>query len=221
VIYLYAVVAPAAPLPLVDGLEGAPAGERRIDEFAVVVSEHESLEPEPTEEAVLAHATVVDEVFRRGAAVLPARFGCVFADEPELASAVRSRGPELRRGLEAVRDAVELGLCVVGRTSPPPPLGVDGRSYMRRRLGELAEDDRIAAATEPLARLARATRRGHSVDGAVRIAYLVGADRVERFREELARIESAAPHLSLVCTGPWPPYSFSALGQEEASLAPA
>ena len=40
-------------------------------------------------------------------------------------------------------------------------------------------------------------------------AYLVPRDGVDDFRGEVVKLERAHPDLALVCTGPWPPYSFA------------
>ncbi len=39
-------------------------------------------------------------------------------------------------------------------------------------------------------------------------AYLVERDRVEAFRQQIVTLSAAYPALSLLCTGPWPPYNF-------------
>jgi hypothetical protein len=39
-------------------------------------------------------------------------------------------------------------------------------------------------------------------------AYLVARADVAAFREAVARLEHA-PGVTVVCTGPWPPYSFA------------
>jgi hypothetical protein len=41
-----------------------------------------------------------------------------------------------------------------------------------------------------------------------RAAYLVERDAVESFAAAVARLQKANIGLSILCTGPWPPYSF-------------
>ena len=41
-------------------------------------------------------------------------------------------------------------------------------------------------------------------------AYLLPEGSVETFRRALRKLEWSHPELDLICTGPWPPYSFAA-----------
>ena len=43
----------------------------------------------------------------------------------------------------------------------------------------------------------------------VHLIYLVPEDAVPEFRGVVERLQAAHPDLGLVCTGPWPPYSFA------------
>ena len=45
-------------------------------------------------------------------------------------------------------------------------------------------------------------------------AYLVPQSNVDAFREEVGRLQSAHPERTIVCTGPWPPYSFTAPAED-------
>ncbi len=44
--------------------------------------------------------------------------------------------------------------------------------------------------------------------GLLTAAYLVRREQIDPFQREVQRLGSAYPTLHLVCTGPWPPYSF-------------
>jgi hypothetical protein len=60
---------------------------------------------------------------------------------------------------------------------------------------------------EPLARLAHeATLRQHG--GELSAAYLVAREDAAAFQQAVARLERP-PDVMVVCTGPWPPYSFA------------
>jgi hypothetical protein len=69
----------------------------------------------------------------------------------------------------------------------------------------------LDAIHRPLAAEARATKQLPARDPAelLRSAYLVGRGRVESFVDHVTRLQAAHPTLRLLCTGPWPPYSFS------------
>jgi hypothetical protein len=168
----------------------------------------------------LSHANVVEELMARSGAVLPARFGRAFADEQDLADAVRTKASELARGLNLVRGCFEFGLRVLGGDGaagnmPDEP---SGRDYMRTRLAEENARRRLAKELdEPLARLSRASARfGGASPDLLRAAYLVPRHDLAAFGEEVRRLEAAHADLTIVCTGPWPPYTFAANREADA-----
>jgi hypothetical protein len=64
---------------------------------------------------------------------------------------------------------------------------------------------------DPLAGLARDIRLRLVAKGDLPVleAYLVNRDRVEEFTQRVRDIDKRHPEIELVCTGPWPPYSFA------------
>lgn len=206
-IHVYGVVERLADLPDVTGLDDAPLELVHVAGLDLVVSKAEPA-AEISREALLRHAEVVEELMQASEAVLPAQLGRAFRDDAELEETVREQAPKLTRALEDVRGCVEFGLRAIPDEGPPDVEAASGAEYMRARLGEMHRQDRLVADLhEPLARLARATtlqRRG----GELNAAYLVAADDVAEFREAVSRVE-ASPGVTVVCTGPWPPYSFA------------
>jgi hypothetical protein len=84
------------------------------------------------------------------------------------------------------------------------------------RLGQQRRHEDIATRVhEPLARIAResVTRSGFAERGAIKAAYLVDTDRVEAFRGRVEELGRELDGASIVCTGPWPPYSFASSEQ--------
>jgi hypothetical protein len=138
--------------------------------------------------------------------LLPVRYGTRVADERAAAAAVAGRGGELRARLERVRGAVELAVRARPReTEAAPPAARSGREYLAARLGR----SRAAVALhEPLAALARASAIQPG-DELLRAAYLVDRAAVAAFADRVGELQRAHPQLALVCTGPWPPYSFA------------
>ena len=59
-----------------------------------------------------------------------------------------------------------------------------------------------------LAALARDSRE-RAGDEPLRAAYLVGHDDVEGFVARVRELQDEHPELAILCTGPWPPYSFA------------
>jgi hypothetical protein len=210
VIHVYGVVEGLAELPAVAGLEEAPLERRRVDGLELVLSRSQTPpSAEISRDSVLRHAEVVEELMTCSAAVLPAQLGGAFRDEDELMAAVRAQAPQLERGLERVRGCVEFGL----RAIPSERGGVldapSGTDYMRARLEEVRRGDRLVAQLhEPLALLAReVTLRQHGSE--LSAAYLVARQDAAAFQRAVARLERS-PEATVVCTGPWPPYSFAA-----------
>ena len=217
-IHLYGVVEALEGLPPIAGVDAGPLERRRIDGLEVIVSRAVEAS-DVTEEAVLSHANVVEELMARSDAVLPARFGSAFADERELDNAVRTRAPELARGLKLVRGCVEYGLRVLGGDGAAENAagGLSGRDYMWTRLAEQKARRQLAEALhEPLARLSRASARfGGASSDVLQSAYLVSRQDIAAFGEHVRRLEAVHDDLTIICTGPWPPYTFAANGERD------
>ena len=213
-IYLYAIAEELTDLPDVRGVDGAPLARRSVGGLDLVVSEH-GAEIDPSEEAVLAHARVVEALVDRSAALLPARFGRGFRDDEALREAIEGRAASLREALAQVRGRVEVGVRVLA-PEPAPPAAESGRAYMEARLARAEKAERLARELhEPLAALARAATR--TVGATPRLllsgAYLVEPGELDALHGRVAELEAAHPELTFVTTGPWPPYSFALTGE--------
>jgi hypothetical protein len=115
---------------------------------------------------------------------------------------------------------VEFGLRVLvgqrpGKNAPPGPSGSD---YMRMRLAEARERDRLSQLFhEPLTGLSRASARfGGAAEDLFQAAYLVPQENADTFLQRVRRLEAAHPEATVVCTGPWPPYSFAGEREDDA-----
>jgi hypothetical protein len=139
--------------------------------------------------------------------LLPVRFGTLVPDEHAAEQAVVERRDELVSRLERVRGAVELAVRAEVSERPPerPDPEQSGRHYMRARAARMAQ---ARALHEPLASLARdsVVKAGPEL---LRAAYLVDRENLERAVALVRDLQQANPALDLLCTGPWPPYSFS------------
>ena len=217
-IHLYGVVEDLEDLPAVVGVDEGRLERHRVEEIELVVSRTSREQNEVTQEAVMSHANVVEELMARSQAVLPAQFGSAFVDEQELADEVRAKASELARGLKLVRGCVEFGLRIIRREGGADSASHEpsGRDYMRTRLAEDKARRRLAEEVhQPLVRLSRASSRfaGASPD-LLHAAYLVPRPEVAAFGEQVRRLETRHPDLTIVCTGPWPPYTFSSVEDE-------
>lgn len=214
-IYVYALMEPPSQLPELTGLGEAPVERLDVAGLAVAASRHAGEPPKLSDEGVLRHAHVVEELTGSGAVVLPARFGLVFGDGEALERAVQANAEQLRTAIARVRGCVELGLRVLlpeqagGRAA----VAQGGGEYLRARLRETTERDRLARELhDALAGLARDSTHSAPVSGQLLLsaAYLVADDDVETFRRAVRTLEDSHPELAIVCTGPWPAYSFAA-----------
>jgi hypothetical protein len=213
VIHLYGVAEDLEGLPDVAGLEEAPLERRRVEGLDLVISRVGVDLPELSTGAVLRHAEVVEEILSRSRSMLPAQFGRAFADEEELARTVRAKAPELRRSLSRVSGCVEFGLRVVGSEngSGNGPAAGSGRDYMRARLADEKQRERLSSELhEPLTHLSRESAKFSSGPSELLVsAYLVPFADAEGFGGRMRQLETEHPELTLVCTGPWPPYTFA------------
>jgi Gas vesicle synthesis protein GvpL/GvpF len=225
--YLYAITE-GGPVPEdVTGMRGVPLSVVSTAGLAAVTSEHEELRLAADEEDLWTHETVVEALMDRGT-VLPMRFGTLVEGPDEVGSFLRDRAAQLTRALARVRGAVEIGVRVAVApevaepavapevAEPPPPAATDdagpGAAYMLARLrGERRDAAIVGRVSESLAPLAREhvsmanPRRRASLSS----AYLVERRGLDAFTERASALEEELGGVTVACTGPWPPYSFT------------
>jgi len=221
VVYLYAVTDRQAAPTGVLGLNESRLRAIPDDRVAVVVSDLEA-PVEPTEAALWRHEGVVEELMHHGP-VLPMRFGSTVPDEAAARRMLHERGGELSAGLDRVRGAVELGVRVLWEapTGAQGALvegeeaagagGGAGTTYLMRRLGASRRSHSLADDIHaPLARLARSSTRRLLVTPRLLLsgAYLLEEGATEDFRACVAELDERLEEVAILCTGPWPPYSF-------------
>lgn len=223
-IYLYAITDAADPVPDVRGHGEAPlfavAGADR-GLHALCSRRDEAVEA--SEAALWRHEEVV-EALMASAALLPMRFNTLLEDEAAVRALLAAGTERFRGGLEHVRGRVELGVRVLGPEAPPAPADGSGTAFFGARLAERRRgDEAIAAVRAALAPHAADARRRHHVTRRLLLnaAYLVARDRVEAFTGEVARLEAEHDDLTLMTTGPWPPYSFVPATEEAPRAVPA
>jgi Gas vesicle synthesis protein GvpL/GvpF len=215
VVYVYAICR-SPDLPDVSGHEGAPLSASGTDGLFAVWSEHEEPRLEADEASLWEHERVVEALLEEQA-VLPMRFGSWVHSPDALLELLAARRDEFESGLERVGGAVEIGVraMVHGEHSDLAPRVAGavrpGTAYMLARLNEEQRSAAIAAFIhEPLAALSRAhAPRRASLSGSVNTAYLVARDDVGPFRSTVEKLDDTVDDATIVCTGPWPPYSFT------------
>ena len=182
-------------------------------QLEAVVSEHSEPRIEPTAAALGDFERTVRALMDR-APILPAQFGSVLDDKAGVRDFLRQRSEDLLARLEQVRGAVEIGLRASWRDGGgvvPTERPKSGTSYRRDRLELRQHARRVAHQLDPLTALALSSRRviAPRPDLPVLDAYLVDRGRVDEFVALVERLSGGLDDVDLVCTGPWPPYSFA------------
>ena len=210
---VYGIVEATGSDPCGVGLKGESLHAVVEGPLTAVVSDHSGARVEPTAGALSAYERTVRRLMDRGA-VLPAQFGSVVEDEAAVRDFLRRRRNDLMARLVRVRGAVEIGLRASWRDrtlTPSDPRSQSGTSYLRDRLELRQSARRVATELDPLGALARSSRRAIAPrpDLPVLNAYLVDSGRVSEFVELVEQLDDRLDEVELVCTGPWPPYSFA------------
>jgi hypothetical protein len=211
VIWAYAICdRPDLPLPRVRGLARAPLDIVAEGPLVAVLSRHARAPDEPALDALWAHERVVEALMVERA-VLPLRFGTRPAADDGVREALAGRRDVLLEALDRVRGRVELAIRALpsdaAAAAAPPPAAASGSEYLRARL---AGARTFAALHEPLAELAVAARcwPERAPGELLRTSYLVDEPAVDEFRSAVERLQREHPEAALLCTGPWPAYSF-------------
>ena len=196
-IELYAITDdPKPPAPPLQAVQS--------DGLAVLYAEAERREV--TSETLWRHEQVVEKLMAERD-LLPVRFGTLVPDAHAAAQAVAERRAELAISLDRVRGAVELAVRVETREpeAAPAARAESGRDYMSAKARRVAK---VRLVHDPLALAARESVL-HPGPELLRAAYLVDRDAVDDFVALVRRLQETHSELDVLCTGPWPPYSFA------------
>jgi hypothetical protein len=210
---VYGIVEATSSDPRGVGLDGQSLHAVAEGPLAAVVSDYLGDRVEPTADALSAYEQTVRRLMERGA-VLPTQFGSVVEDETAVRELLRRRRKDLVATLQRVRGAVEIGLRASWRDGsrvPSDERSQSGTAYLRDRLELRQSARRVATELEPLCALARSSRRAIAPrpDVPVLDSYLVDSGRVREFVALVEQLDDRLDEVELVCTGPWPPYSFA------------
>jgi hypothetical protein len=210
-IWVYAICEGVIRLPPVSGRGQAHVTAITHGGLAAIVSRADLGADEATDDALRAHARVVDELMDEHN-VLPVRFGTRLADPLAVRAVLAVKRRWLRAALRRVEGCVEIGIRATG-PQRSITAATDGREYVHARL----RDGRLAAALHgPLAGLAVASRmRPVLVRGDVlHAAYLVRRADLPAFCAASDELEREYPQVGLTFSGPWPAYSFAEGGED-------
>jgi hypothetical protein len=191
------------------GLQRHPLRGVQADLLVAIVSDHAGPAPRPEPETLWEYEQIVERV-ADGHSMVPARFGSVVDDDEAVLEMLRVRRERLLEVLRHTRGAVELALRATWE-QPPEPESQTGTGYLRARLELRQRAREVAAELMPLGDLSRASRCALPArpDEPLRCAYLVDHEQVPDFTASLQQLDDRLAGVELVCTGPWPPYSFA------------
>jgi Gas vesicle synthesis protein GvpL/GvpF len=212
---------PDMPPPRRRGIAQAPLDGVREGELLAVISRHVHPPGDPALDTMWVHERVVERMMA-DRAVLPMRFGSKLPDEAALRDVLATRQHEFLATLARVRGRVEVGVRAMqpggidtplGGPLPAPPqrAAASGREYLEAKLRNGRRADHEAGVLhEPLAQLAVEVRRqpARAPEELLRAAYLIETPVLGRFRGTVERLQREHPGIAILCTGPWPPYSF-------------
>ncbi|MFF7456612.1 GvpL/GvpF family gas vesicle protein [Kitasatospora sp. NPDC008115] len=190
------------------------------------------------EHAVRAHHHVVSHLART-APVLPLRFAVLYRDDQRAAAMLTEHRDELTTALRRIAGRIEWGVKVYLSPTDPPhdvqggdprqdPSARPGTAYLLRRQAhhhrqeqahQQAADDALrvhtalarSAASAVCHPLQQAGATGPAEPMLLNGAYLVEQALTAAFHEAVSALATRFPGLRLETTGPWPPYSFTAV----------
>ena len=178
----------------------------------------------------LGHAGLLADV-HRAIDVLPVRFGTLLRDDPAVRLFLDNRHDRFVSDLHRLAGTTELGLrielppvptCVPPADSTPRdgtlPSSTSPAEYLAARRARYDRSDRLDCqaqlavdlSIQALQGLCQAWRRlSPEPPGVVRLAFLVGRNRLNEFVQNARGIVSAdRANAGWTLVGPWPPYSF-------------
>ena len=214
----------------VSGISGARVNLIKVEDFSLLVSEFEGdAAPSVTRENVLAHAAVVNSVFRE-TTPLPFRFGSVVTEQ-QLDSYVNTHRASLKAKLAQVSGCVEMSVKIISNTDKNQineradaiGEGPGARFLEEKRREILGGQRRNEEAMEVAAWLKEQVGtyvRQEELSLCptekliVAAAHLVSRDQLTEYRDRLADARKTRPELHFLVSGPWPPYTFSNIGLE-------
>jgi hypothetical protein len=224
---VYAVVSGAIGPLRAEGASGERLRRVRVAGLDLVIGFVPRI-PRPTAAALRRYDAAVRALMETHGSVLPARYGTCAETLDHLVLAARDRRETLRRALRLVRHRVQMTVRVFGAGSDrgqtrirpgsdrgltPVRAGSDpGRQYLQRRAAELqipgAEPLRVAV--KKWVRAER-TERHDSGRLAGSMYHLIPRGAAAAYRSAVQRAAGAAD-LTVVVSGPWPPYAFTGTG---------
>ena len=222
-LHLYAIVdRPEAPLPDL----AVPSLTVVTGPAAALVAGRIDGPVATTATAIQDHGAVI-EALMADRAVLPVRFGSRVPDARSAMALLVDNRSAIAACLSDVAGCVEIGLhlapacsdetpttagCVAPRATP----AASGRDHLESKRRETAVrrsrragfEATVSRIHDHLARATRRARRAADAGDVADLAFLVAADRLPTFLAAVRSLRGQCRDVVMVCTGPWPAYSF-------------
>jgi len=232
-LYLYAIIdhPDVAACVLSPGIAGATVSTLTYAEIAAVISRLEG-DLVICEETLWLHEGIVEKLMTEHT-VLPVRLNTVVDDEQKLVAVLAQNYQRLLADLARVRGKVELAVRVfwhgrsdrkadarvMERKVPLSSSGTTiGRDYMAMRLQEERHQQIRRQCAQSVVQVIHGKLSDLAAESDCKVlatpeqvmtaAYLLGTDCVGAFGDRIAELAARYPELRILCTGPWPPYSF-------------
>jgi hypothetical protein len=191
------------------GLRDRPLRTVRGGLLTAIVSDHDGGAPRADAETLWHHERIVERL-AASQPILPARFASILDDDDAVIEMLQARREQLTAVLAHTRGAVELALRAMWE-QPPEPDAQTGTGYMHARLELRQRAREVAAQLMPLGKLSRNTRCELPARPRepLRCAYLVDRELVSEFVASVEELDQRLSDVEILCTGPWPPYSFA------------
>jgi hypothetical protein len=184
------------------------------------------------------HHEKVVEALMSDRAVLPVRFGTLLPSRQGVGDMLCRAYDSLVEDIVRVRGQVEIGVRFLTAIDLDAEAGVSAERHIEpvkmhgmgpgsvhllaklakereRRNRQRAKLSLVREAYELLASHANASRLDDEPEdrNGASAAFLVPRDTWILFRDIVSHVANAHPELALLCTGPWPPYSFVSAGE--------
>jgi hypothetical protein len=195
------------------------------------------------EETARAHHRVIDAVVRQSP-VVPMRLATVYSGDASVAAMLAGRADDFRAALGRMSRRQEWGVKAYAAEraeadAAPAHGGTEdagsggkGAAYLQRRRDQLSAQQDARRELTVSAELVHGALSQLAVDSALHppqapqltgtsaqmllnAAYLLDEQRSEDFTAAVSALAKSHPALRLELTGPWPPYSFAGVEQEE------
>jgi Gas vesicle synthesis protein GvpL/GvpF len=203
------------------GVNGASVFACPSGDFAVIVSDYSAAQT-LTQEAIVDHAHVVSECFRRFT-VLPFRFGTVFDSDEALRRAVKANRKTFLESVARLRGKAEMHFKLVVKDGTvqeavvEPPNGVGGE-YLRKLREQATRSRERQTKARALSMQVHKLfspieedvicKRTDSGGMLIDFAHLIDSTSVAKYQNRYSAATRHFKDCQISITGPWPPYHF-------------